>query len=298
MVSKNYSTKSQKIKCPNCIVSEVTFKFKSDNFQIYFCKKCLNGFTYPVPKNLGRYYSDNYWQSSGFIGVLKNTLYTFFQRRRKYWVKKFIQKGDILDVGSGEGIFSKLLKDELNVTSLDVPSSQIKNPEVIKVDFLKWTPSKKFDAVVFWESLEHTQNPQKYLKKASSILKKGGYVFIEYPRFDSWESRFFKKNWFHLDPPRHLSHLTPNGVNEILSREKLIPQTQFGVFAFEYTIGGFVESILNLFISRPNDFFRNSKNLSLIFLLIPLIIISTFLEIIFFILGQSPIYLTVGKKKI
>lgn len=284
------------IRCPNCTISEVIHKFNSNKFQVYFCNKCLNGFTYPVPKNLGRYYNDNYWLSGGFIGALKNPLYSFFQMRRKYWVMNFLKTGEILDVGSGEGIFSRLLRKDFKVTSLDVPSSKIKNPAVIKADFLKWDPKKKFDAVVFWESLEHTQYPQEYLKKASSILKKGGYIFIEYPRYDSFESHLFKKYWFHLDPPRHLSHLTPNGVNKILSREKLAPQARFGVFAFEYTVGGFVESTLNLFLSEPNEFFRNSKKLSLIFLLLPLIIISAFLEIIFFILGQSPIYLTVAKK--
>ncbi len=293
----NYrSLNMKKIQCPNCTVSEIIHKFNSNKFQIYFCKKCLNGFTYPVPKNLSKYYGDNYWLSSGFIGALKNTIYSFSQLRRSYWVQKFLKKGDILDVGSGEGIFSKLLKKDYRVTSLDVPSSKIKNPNVIKADFLKWNPNKKFDAIVFWESLEHTQYPQKYLKKASSILKNGGYIFIEYPRFDSWEARLFKNYWFHLDPPRHLSHLIPDGLDKILSREKFTTQTNFGVFPFEYTVGGFVESLLNLFLSKPNNFFRNSKNLLLIFLLMPAIFIAILIEVIFFILGQSPIYLTIAKK--
>ena len=286
----------KKIKCSNCIVSETIHKFDCNNFQIYFCTKCLNGFTYPVPKNLGKFYSDNYWQSKGFLGGVKNRIYPFFQLRRKYWILRYLKKGEVLDVGSGEGIFSKLMNKEIRVTSLDVPSSKIKNPQVIKADFLKWRLHKKFDAIVFWESLEHSQYPQKYIKKARTLLKKGGYIFIEYPRSDCLEARLFKNYWFHLDPPRHLSHLTPNGLNEILSKEKFTTQTNFGVFAFEYTVGGFVESLLNLFLSKPNNFFRNSKNLLLIFLLMPAIFIAILIEVIFFILGQSPIYLTVAKK--
>lgn len=286
----------KKIKCPNCIVSETVYKFNCNKFQIYFCKKCLNGFTHPVPKNMSRYYSDSYWHSGGFIGVLKNTVYRFFQKRRKYWIMKFLKTGAILDVGSGEGIFSSLFTKDYQITSLDIPSADIKNPDVIKVDFLKWSPKKKFDAIVFWESLEHTSSPQKYIKKAASILKRGGYVFIEYPRFDCFEARLFKNYWFHLDSPRHLSHLTPDGLDKILSRERLTCISHSGVFAFEYTVGGFVESILNLFLSRPNDFFKNSKNSFLIFLCIPLIIISAFVEVIFNIVGQSPIYLTVAKR--
>lgn len=286
-----------KIRCPNCIISKTVHKFDCDKFQIYFCKKCLNGFTYPAPKNLGRYYSESYWLPKGILGILKDKIYRFFQVRRKYWVMNFLKKGEILDVGSGEGTFSNFFKKEdFLVTSLDTPSASIKNPNVLKTDFLKWQPKKKFDAIVFWESLEHTQYPQKYIEKAAKILKKGGYIFIEYPQSDGFEARLFKNYWFHLDPPRHLSHLTPAGLDKLLSRTKLITVTHFGAPAFEYTIGGFVVSILNIFISHQTDFFKDSKNFIFMLLLMPLICISTILESVFFILGQSPIYLTVAKK--
>lgn len=286
----------KKVRCPNCITSPIVHKFNCNKFKIYHCKNCLNGFTYPVPKDLSRYYGDNYWLSGGLMGIIKNTIYLFFQMRRKYWIMNFLKRGEVLDVGSGEGIFSSLMDKNYHVTSLDVPTSGIKNPAVIKADFLKRGFRKKFDAIVFWESLEHTQYPQQYLKKASSILKKGGYIFIEYPRADSWESRLFKKYWFHLDAPRHLSHLTPAGLDKILSRVRLTTISQNGVFAPEYTIGGFMASILNIFLSKQNDFFKNSYNLFFIFLLMPLIIISSLAEMILFFLGQSPIYLTVAKK--
>ncbi len=293
----NYrSLNMKKIQCPNCTVSEIIHKFNSNKFQIYFCKKCLNGFTYPVPKDLSEYYSDSYWLPKGFLGGFKDPIYRFFQVRRKYWILNFLKKGEILDVGSGEGIFSKFMSKDFSVTSLDVPSSKIKNPSVIKVDFLKWNRKKKFDAIVFWESLEHTQYPQKYIKKASSILKKGGFIFIEYPQSNGLEAQLFKNYWFHLDPPRHLSHLTPAGLDKIFSRTKLKSVSHYGVLAFEYAPGGFVESVLSLMSLHPRDFFKNSKNLVFVLLLIPAIFISTILETIFFIFGQSPIYLTVARK--
>lgn len=284
------------MKCPNCNISPILQRYTFNRFSIIFCQKCLNGFTYPIPKNIGKYYDDGYWLPAGVLGIVKSATYRLFQVRRKHFIEKFLNKGEILDIGSGEGIFSKLVRKDFRVTSLDVPSAQIKNPEVIKTDFLKWDPGKKFDAIVFWESLEHTAFPQKYIQKAASLLKKNGYIFIEYPRADSWEARFFKSYWFHLDPPRHLSHLTPNGLDKILTRTKLTRISHTGVPAFEYTIAGFMASILNLFPYRPVDFFKNPKNSFFIVFLIPLIVISAVLETVFFSFGQSPIYLTVAKK--
>ncbi len=288
--------KENKVSCPNCNTYQCIHKYSSNNFQIYFCNKCLNGFTHPVPKDLSKYYSDRYWLPKGPLGALKDMLYRVFQTRRKLWVTKFIKQGEILDVGSGEGIFSKMLRNNFNVTSLDIPSAKIINPKVIKADFLKWNPKRKFEAVVFWESLEHTALPQKYLEKATSILKPGGYIFVEYPTYNCWESNIFKSFWFHLDPPRHLSHLTPTGLDNLLKMENLTAVYHTGVFAPEYAIGGLIVSILNLFPKQPTDFFQSSKNLLIIIILIPLIGISALIETAFFLLGQSPIYVTVAKR--
>lgn len=297
MKTSHTAADSDQVKCPNCILSTVIHKYNSNKFQIFFCQKCLNGFTYPVPKNLGSYYKDTYWVSKGPLGILKNIIYRTFQIRRKYWVMRFLRGGAVLDVGSGEGIFSTYFDRNFQVISLDVPSAKILNPKVIKTDFLKWSPKNKFDAVVFWESLEHTALPQKYIKRAASILKPGGYLFIEYPRYNSWEASLFKNCWFHLDPPRHLSHLTPEGLDKLILREKLTSINHRGVFALEYTIGGFAVSILNLLPKQPTDFLQNSKNLPLIFVLIPLIFIAALFETALFLLDQSPISLTVARKK-
>lgn len=288
--------KKNRIICPNCSNPKVFQKFSCYEFKIYYCEKCSNGFTYPVPKNIAKYYNNNYWLPKGILGILKKNVYHLFQLRRKYWIMNFLKKGRILDVGAGEAIFSNLLNKDFEVTSIDLPSAKIKNPDVIKTDFLTWKPKGKFDAIVFWESLEHTAFPQKYIKKAASILNSGGYIFVEYPNADSLESRIFNRYWYHLDPPRHLSHLTPKGLENIFTKSKLKSISNLGVPAFEYTITGFVASILNLFPSRPIDFFKDSNNSIFIIILFPLIIISAFIEICFFIVGQSPIYLTVARK--
>lgn len=288
--------KNNRIICPNCGNPKVFQKLSCYEFRIYYCEKCSNGFTYPVPKNIAKYYNNSYWLPKGILGILKKKVYHLFQLRRKYWIMDFLKKGRILDVGAGEAIFSNLLSKDFEVISIDLPSAKIQNPDVIKTNFLTWKSKIKFDAIVFWESLEHTPSPQEYIKKAASILSKGGYIFVEYPRADSLESRIFNRYWYHLDPPRHLSHLTPKGLENIFTKSKLKAVSNLGVPAFEYTITGFIASILNLLPSRPVDFFKDSNNSIFIIILFPLIIISAFIETCFFIIGQSPIYLTVARK--
>lgn len=285
--------------CPNCYGKNSSLKYltSSNKFDIYFCRNCETGFTYPIPKNIGNYYNSNYWISPGITGQAKDLLFKFFQKRRVNWVNEYIKKGDILDVGSGEGNFGKNATSNFDVSSVDSKTAQIKNPDVKRIDFLKWRNEKKFDAVTFWESLEHTTNPQAYLKKASRVLKERGLIFIEYPRFNSLEPQIFGRHWFHLDVPRHSSHLTDTGLSILLRRANLIPIKQISVPAFEYAIWGFIASVLDIFEIKPTDKLKGVRNLAIIITLIPLAILAFTIEMIFSIFNESPIGLMIARKK-
>ncbi len=286
--------------CPNCITKSTTeYKFSCNKFDIYLCLKCLNGFTFPAPKfkELVRYYHTGYWIPSGFLGFIKNQIFNFFQNRRKKWIEKYLYQGKILDVGAGEGRFVKSLKGRYYTLGLDAPNAKIRNKNILKVDFLRWKTKKRFEAIVFWESLEHMSKPQEYLKKASKLIKNGGYIFIEYPRFDSLEAKFFKQHWFHLDPPRHLSHLTEKGLKIILSRSELKVISHKSISAFEYTTWGFLASLLQMAnIKKTNPLKQKDFILLLIYIFL-LSILSVISEIVFLLLNQSPIGLMVARKK-
>lgn len=284
--------------CLNCSSSKKPELFLTPpGFKVFICPSCSNGFLYPVPKQIAKYYPETYWQISGLAGLLKQQIYRFFQQRRPKWIRSALKKGaSVLDVGSGEAEFAASLPG-YKVTSIDFPRSKIKNPEVLKVDFLKWQPNQEFDAVVFWQSLEHIPNPQLYIKKAHQILKKDGLLFVECPRFDSFESILFKPNWYHLDPPRHLFHFSKAGLKSILEKKKFTNIQIYNVFSPEYIYPGFLISLTNSLGIRALDLYLKKKlswQILLLLLLMPVSFISASLQQI---LGNSPIMLAVARKK-
>lgn len=284
-------------RCPNCNSSKkVNFKYRIDSFKIYICQNCLNGFTYPWPLDLAKYYHSGYWIFPGLIGLIRLKVYNFFQLRRKQWIQNYLKSGHILDVGSGEGLFGKSLSPSFKITNLDYLGAKIKNKNILKKDFLKWRTNSKFEAIVFWESLEHTPRPFSYLKKARSLLKKEGYIFIEYPVFECFESKLYKKYWFHLDPPRHLSHLTSSGIEYLARKSGFKILLHKAIFAPEYVSIGFVASFVNLFNLSSSTIPLSNRNY-LILLLTPLGIFSLIIEYFFFLLNQSPIRLIVLKNR-
>jgi len=276
--------------CPNCKSNYlVEQRLSIGKFNIFFCKICLNGFTRSVPKNMEVYYPPTYWQYVGLLGYIRKITFDFFQKRRKKWIEKYLPKGGvILDVGSGEGNFGKSLNGGFRIVNIEGPFASLMNAEVIRTDFFKWKSEQRFDAVCFWESLEHTDSPQEYLEKASSLLKKGGFVFIEYPRYESLEAKIFGKNWFHLDVPRHLAHLTDKGIKILVNRAGLTCLEKTSILSLDYGPAGFIMSAISIF-----------RSIGFLPLLIfsPLILIGFILQIFLSVFGESPIGLIVSKRK-
>ena len=287
-----------KITCPICKENKEIKFLDSGEFNLYLCHKCKNGFINPVPKNLSDYYPKIYWQHLGRFSKIRLWLHNWLQKDRVSWFTDYLLKGDVLDVGSGEGFFGKMLGENFNITNLEFPGAEITNKSVIKTDFLSWKTTKRFDGIVFLESLEHVTNPQKYLKKANSFLKQGGYVFVEYPKFSSFESKLLSKYWLQRDIPRHLFHFTEEGMRNVANLANLEVLEQKGLMSYQYSPYCLLASLAQI-VKLPSLNLRVGliKNIpTLLFLLIgaPL---AFMLETIFYLLGESPLGLIVLTKK-
>lgn len=287
-----------KISCPICSENNDIILLDYNHFNLYLCKRCKNGFIYPVPKNLSDYYPKIYWQHKGRFSPLRDWLHRWLQKDRVSWFKNYLSKGDVLDVGSGEGVFGDTLGKNFNVTNLEYPGAQVENKLVIKKDFISWKTNQQFDGIVFLESLEHVPNPEKYLAKASSLLKEGGYIFVEYPRFSSLESRILGKYWLQCDIPRHLFHFTEDGMKILAKRANLKVIEQKGLISYQYSPYCLLASFVQIFkLPSLNLRLGVVKNIpTLLFLLIgaPLAFI---LETIFYLFGESPLGLVILKKE-
>lgn len=286
------------VRCIHCNGTKyLKRKFVIDSFRIYFCNYCQNGFTYPSPKKITKFYPQDYWISPGIIGYIRKIMYKIFQSRRRRIIRKYLKEGVILDVGAGEGVFAQTMDKNFQVVSIDAPFANIKNKDVLKIDFLKWKTHKKFDAIVFWESLEHVENPKQYLEKTREILKKEGILFIEYPNFHCLESMLFQKNWYHLEVPRHLSHFTRIGLKNLLNKTGFQEIYHLGVLAPEYAVWGFIASFFEIFKIEPKNLVKILNRGIPFFLIFPLCVIAIILELLFWVFGQSPILFTVSRRE-
>jgi 2-polyprenyl-3-methyl-5-hydroxy-6-metoxy-1,4-benzoquinol methylase len=142
----------------------------------------------------------------------------FFQRlwhkSRFDNVAKVIEKvdGKVLDIGSADGVFSKVILDKTNAekligievlkTSVNWAKKHWKNSrmkffvgDAHKLEF----PANTFDVVFTMEVLEHVANPKIVLREVKRVLKRGGYGVFLVPS-DSFLFRSIWYLWLHFYP--------------------------------------------------------------------------------------------------
>lgn len=146
----------------------------------------------------------NWYHQSIRVDLLQK----YWHKRRFEEVSRVIKKvdGSILDLGSNDGTFSKVILDKSSAKKLvgiDVVKKTVdwanqhwgKNGKMkFRVADAHNLPFKSntFEAVFALEMLEHVLDPLKVLREARRVLKKGGYGVFLVPS----DSKLFKFVWF------------------------------------------------------------------------------------------------------
>jgi 2-polyprenyl-3-methyl-5-hydroxy-6-metoxy-1,4-benzoquinol methylase len=134
--------------------------------------------------------------------------------------------GRLLDIGCGNGVYLALMKQlgwEVMGIEMDAKAAAIAQSHFgffVHVGTVNDAPfdERSFDVVTMSHVLEHVRDPIKFLQTAARFLKPGGRIIIVTPNAQSLGSLLFRKDWYALDPPRHLVLFTPKSVKKCLAK--------------------------------------------------------------------------------
>ena len=129
----------------------------------------------------------------------------------------------LLDVGCGGATFLDVCKQNgWSVEGVDPsPSSHHSALENYRInvhhgDFGQVEFNKSFDVITLWGVLEHMSDPIATIKKAESLLNKGGIIAFEVPSADCFLSEYLKK--YNFPPTRYIE----SGRHNIFFSKKII----------------------------------------------------------------------------
>ncbi len=86
--------------------------------------------------------------------------------------------------------------------------------------------------------------------------------FVLVPDIGSFEFKLCRESWFHLDLPFHLFHFTEEGLS-LLLRKKSFKLKRIKRFHLEYSLFGWLQTLLNFSKIRFNLFYDMLKSGSL-----------------------------------
>lgn len=228
-----------------------------DRFEIAACRGCGFAVTLPQPAGeaMARYYPAGYYGTAGarrFPGPVERLQRALYTRRVKRVESVVPRRGRMLDVGCGRGhLLREFQRRGWEVRGTEVSEAAARQPRAelgLSVDVGNLEdlglPDGHFDAVTLWHVLEHLPDPRVTLAEAHRLLRPGGALFIGVPDFGGWEARFARDKWFHLDVPRHLTHLTRATLGDALAQAGFHARA-WGGCAPEYDAFSFTQSVLN-----------------------------------------------------
>ncbi|MEK7663915.1 MAG: class I SAM-dependent methyltransferase [Patescibacteria group bacterium] len=196
---------------------------KYNEFFMYQCKDCKVQFFWGA-KNPGAHW---YEETSDY--EIKNVIGPkIYRGSHKKFLQKYLQfpaGTAVLELGCGSGEFiAELEKRGYTVFGVDFDRKGIelakkyfglKNVFAEPFEgFFKRQNLPLFDYVVFFEVIEHVQDPLKFIKSAKKLLKPGGKMIISTPSRERMLA-----NWNNWDfPPHHLTRWNKEAISNLFSK--------------------------------------------------------------------------------
>ena len=238
---------------------EVIDYITGDFFQVWQCKHCKAGITWPRPDDLSPYYPAKYRR---YNRLIRNILKFLYRQRVKNWASQFLVPGIAFEIGCGDGLMLDTLRDlgwkvigsERTAQSAYFPSRILGLPVFVGgLDTIQ--PCPHFDLIFLFQVLEHLEDPVITLQQLARLLKPSGKLIIGVPNFSSWQAKVGQRRWFHLDVPRHLVHYSYTTL-ETLFKQFDMEIENVSYSSWEHDPYGWVQSILNRLDWRFNRLTR------------------------------------------
>ncbi len=230
--------------CPVCgaadlrnVLSVKDHSVSGETFQVVECSNCSLRFTQDPPDAYGivpYYKSEEYIShtntSKGLINRMYQTVRKRTLRKKRKLIKRStgLEKGKILDLGSGTGAFvNKMKQYGWEVTGLEPDAdarkvgNQLYHIELSDTSGFYQLPAGNFDAITLWHVLEHVHDLQEYVAQLKLLLKENGKLFIAVPNYTSKDAAIYKECWAAYDVPRHLYHFSPRSMQVLMEQHGL-----------------------------------------------------------------------------
>lgn len=177
---------------------------------------------------LAALYGADYFHGTEYFDYVKeeDSLVLNF-RERLPLLRKFVpdwKSSDLFEIGCAYGFFLKTVAREVRSASgIDISADAVAHARSLGLDarrgdYLTHDLGKRVDVITMWDTVEHLQRPDLFIKKAASDLKPGGVLAITTGDIGSLNARLRGRHWRMIHPPTHLHYFSVRTLGKLLDR--------------------------------------------------------------------------------
>lgn len=193
----------------------------SEEFNIYDCRTCGLGLTWPPPLEANgeeafadddAHYERQFSQSRDLWRGFGNAILDQIPATHR--------TGRLLDVGAGVGLLVELATERGAIASgVDRAPAAGRVARRHGIDVrtceLSEMPERAFDVVVMMHVLEHVHDPVSFVEEAAARLRAQGLLLINVPISDGLMPRVLGRRWYGFQPTQHVHQFTRHGLRRV-----------------------------------------------------------------------------------
>jgi 2-polyprenyl-3-methyl-5-hydroxy-6-metoxy-1,4-benzoquinol methylase len=217
--------------CYLCGAAGVIRITASSDYAFVHCRGC--GFRrqdpVPQPGDLEILYHTDFYQDRGLdrgVDELPRLMREIISHRVNYLTRLNGKSGSLIDVGCGTGLFLEAagragwqaVGTETSEVSLAY-ASKFTSARLFRGELADFPLDAAYDALSFWDVLEHLPDPRGELGRAYALLKPGGIIAISLPNVAGLKARLLGTRWRYYKPSMgHISHFSPHTLRRLLEQ--------------------------------------------------------------------------------
>jgi len=205
--------------CPLCGADSPRQLFVKEGFPHNRCTEC--GMTYVAPVLREERLHSHYLGEDSYTRVLMNEVQMEMDRRKFNYGLDLIesltpQKGRLLDVGCGPGVFLEVARDRgWQVEGLEFNAWCVERVRGLGIPVFD-SPLEKaelspgaYQCITLWTVLEHIVEPRAFLESIHRLVAPDGVVLILVPNVDSLAIRVLHEKAVTFSGDSHVNHFSP-----------------------------------------------------------------------------------------
>lgn len=241
--------------CPICKTSEyIKLLYKINKFHPYFeiahCERCSLLFKIPFPnkEEIHELYNNSYYTGKGEYGYKR-----VFEVDAPIWnarlevLEKYIRKGNLLDIGCGEGHLLRIARRRgWNPYGIEISPFIAQKGIEHRLDIFVGQPedapfpANSFEVITMFEVIEHVNTPINLINKCKELIKNNGILVIQTANMSSLMAKLFSYKNIYFNPV-HLCYYDMKSMELLLSKTgfkilKWWPNIELNLFSMLSTL--------------------------------------------------------------